>query len=199
MKANYKTQSGGLVFEVLGQQAKDIWAQIAQIQSLFEAEVECQLCKTRDLRYDHRITKNGGYNYYELVCRSCGGFFRFGQLKATLELFPRRKDEHGNWLPDGGWKPASVRFGGAEEEWGGDEQSASEPVAQQQPPPQQRQPPPQQRQPPPQQRPPQPPPQRQPPPQQQRHQAPPQQPPQQAGSRQSARDLVYEDPPPPRR
>lgn len=200
MKANYKIKSGQLLFEVVGNQAKDIWQQVAQIQSLFEAESKCQLCEGTDLRYDYRVTKVGSYKYYELVCRNCGGFFRFGQLRETNEIYPKRKDAQGNYLPNGGWRPASARFGGSDDGEGDYGQGAppdddfDAPVDPRQPPPP----------PAPAQRPPQQPQQqRQPPPTRQVHPsgAPAQGAPQRqqhptAGNRHNAQDLPYEAPPP---
>lgn len=116
MKANFKLKRGAMTFEVLGEQAKDIWAQVAQIQELFEAESCCGLCGSEELRYSHRITKNGGYHYYELICRECYGVFQFGQVKATLEIFPKRRDTKTKQpLPNGGWRKWEERGADPEE------------------------------------------------------------------------------------
>jgi hypothetical protein len=199
VKANYKIKNGQLLFEVVGNQAKDIWEQVAQIQSLFEAETECRLCGCTELRYDHRVTKNGGYHFYELVCRNCSAFFRFGQLRQNNEIYPRRKINNVP-IPNNGWLPASERFGGSQEEGEGDYNQEGPPDDFDQAPPP---PPPPPRQAPAQQRPPagQAPPQRQASPQQAPQQRPAQAPAQRqqpatAGTRHNASDLPYEAPPP---
>jgi hypothetical protein len=104
MKATLTVGDGALTFEVAGEKAKDIWAQVAQIQELFEAEIKCGLCACDELRYGHRVTKVGGFNYYELVCRACGGVFSFGQRRDTLDIFPKRRDADGKPLLNGGWR-----------------------------------------------------------------------------------------------
>jgi hypothetical protein len=190
MKANFKVANGKMTFEVVGEQAKDIWAQVAQIQELFEAEAACGLCGGTDLRYGHRVTAGSQYHYYELVCRKCHGVFQFGQMRASGEIFPKRKDKNKVALPNGGWRKWEDR--GVDPDEG---EYEPEPPAI----PQQRQPAPQQAAPGRQQ---QPPPRPPAPPQQQQRQAPP------AGQGQSARDLAYErdhdgppigEPPPARR
>jgi hypothetical protein len=100
MKAQY-TSGNGLVFDLEAEAARDVFSQVASIQELFEAEQECGMCKSREIRFSHRIVDDN--SYYELVCRGCRAHFRFGQKKKGGELFPKRKDEDGHWLPNGGW------------------------------------------------------------------------------------------------
>ena len=43
-------------------------------------------------------------DYYEMRCLSCGAALSYGQHKKGGTLFPKRKDENGNWLDNGGWQ-----------------------------------------------------------------------------------------------
>ena len=43
------------------------------------------------------------FDYYSLRCSSCGAELAFGQRKDG-GLFPRRKDDAGNYLEDNGWR-----------------------------------------------------------------------------------------------
>ena len=101
MKAHYKTKNGRITFEVEGELIKDIFEKIAQLQDIFESEQECGLCGSDSTRLVAR--ENDGHKYHELRCLDCGGQFSFGQLRNGGDLFPRRKDKDGNWLPDHGW------------------------------------------------------------------------------------------------
>ena len=44
-----------------------------------------------------------GNDYYELRCNDCGAVLAFGQHKKGGTLFPKRKDDEGNYLPNKGW------------------------------------------------------------------------------------------------
>ena len=44
-----------------------------------------------------------GNDYYELRCGNCGGILSFGQHKKGGTLFPKRKDDNNNYLPNKGW------------------------------------------------------------------------------------------------
>ena len=105
MKAHYKTRNGRMTFEVEGQQIKDIFERIAYLQDIFEAEEECGACGGASIRMVCR--ENEGNRYYELKCLDCGAQFSFGQRRQGGDLFPRRRDREGNFLPDHGW----VKFG----------------------------------------------------------------------------------------
>lgn len=101
MKVRYTSGNGQLVFDVEAETAKALFSQLGSIQELFEAETECGLCQSKDIRYSARVVEE--FDFYELACRSCRAQFRFGQKKKGGELFPKRKDDDGNWLPNGGW------------------------------------------------------------------------------------------------
>ena len=57
---------------------------------------------SRAIRFQTRT--NESYEYFSLVCLECGAQFQFGQRKDGETLFPKRLDEHGQLLPDRGWK-----------------------------------------------------------------------------------------------
>lgn len=103
MKAQYKTASGRLMFEVTGETAKAVFREIALIQEVFDAERVCGCCKGTDIRFLARQVDD--YDFYELACEAqgCRARFSFGQAKKGGALFPKRKDEDGNWLPNNGW------------------------------------------------------------------------------------------------
>jgi hypothetical protein len=44
-----------------------------------------------------------GNDYFEIRCADCGAILAFGQHKKGVTLFPKRKDDDGNYLPNRGW------------------------------------------------------------------------------------------------
>lgn len=90
-----------LTFELDAESAIDLFAQVSQIQEIFEAETKCGCCQSESLRYSYREVES--FKFYELTCRECTAQFKFGQKKKDGALFPKRKDEDGNLLPNGGW------------------------------------------------------------------------------------------------
>jgi len=99
MKVKYKI-GDKLEFELDGAGQKEIFKELALIQEIF-AEESCGLCGSKDLRF---IVRNvDGNDYYELRCNSCGAILAFGQHKKGGTLFPKRKDDDGNYLPNRGW------------------------------------------------------------------------------------------------
>lgn len=101
MKVRYTSGNGQLVFDLEAETAKALFSQLGSIQELFEAETKCGMCGGIDIRYSARIVEE--YDFYELACRDCKAQFRFGQKKKGGDLFPKRKDDDNNWLPNGGW------------------------------------------------------------------------------------------------
>lgn len=103
MKAILKTAGGRLAFEITGEKVKDVFREIAHVQEIFDAEQKCGICGSPDIRFLARQVEE--YDFYELACMrdGCRARFAFGQNKKGGALFPKRKDEDGNWLPNGGW------------------------------------------------------------------------------------------------
>jgi hypothetical protein len=105
MECHYKSKDGRLVFKIEGGNQKALFQAISDLQDCFEAESKCGLCGNVDIRFRVReVSKNGKqYKYFEMVCNHCFARFDFGQNQVGETLFPKRKDENGNYLPNHGW------------------------------------------------------------------------------------------------
>ncbi len=90
---------------------KDIFQQLAKLSEIFSIS-ECGACKGKDIRHVVREVPSGKqvFTYYELHCQKCRARLAFGQSTDTETLFPKRKDDDGKYLDNGGWvkyvKPA---------------------------------------------------------------------------------------------
>jgi len=99
MKVKFKPSSK-IEFELEGSGQKEVFKELATVQEIFSEE-RCGACKKDDIKY---VVRNVDDNdYYELRCLSCGAALSFGQHKKGGTLFPKRKDENGNWLENSGW------------------------------------------------------------------------------------------------
>lgn len=99
MKVKYKV-GDKLEFELEGTGQKEVFKELALIQEIFSEE-KCGLCNKSNLRF---VVRNvDGNDYYELRCIDCGAVLAFGQHKKGGTLFPKRKDDDGNYLPNKGW------------------------------------------------------------------------------------------------
>lgn len=99
MKVTYKANDK-LTFELEASGQKEIFKELALIQEIFSEE-KCGLCGSQNLRFIVRNVE--GNDYYELRCNDCGALLAFGQHKKGGTLFPKRKDDNNNWLPNNGW------------------------------------------------------------------------------------------------
>jgi hypothetical protein len=99
MKVTY-TANNKLSFELEAAGQKEIFKELALIQEIF-SEDTCGLCKSTNLKFIVRSVE--GNDYYELRCMDCGAILSFGQHKKGGTLFPKRKDDENNWLPNNGW------------------------------------------------------------------------------------------------
>lgn len=99
MKVKYKV-SDKLEFELEGSGQKEVFKELALIQEIF-GEEKCGLCGSSNIRFIVRTVE--GNDYYELRCADCGALLAFGQHKKGGTLFPKRKDDDGNYLPNRGW------------------------------------------------------------------------------------------------
>jgi hypothetical protein len=95
--------NGRLLVELSGETTKEIFAGVAAVQEVFEAEISCGCCNGTDLRVVHRTVDD--YHYYEMRCTNpeCRARFQFGQQKKGGGLFPKRKGEDEKYLPHRGW------------------------------------------------------------------------------------------------
>lgn len=126
MKATYRAFNDRLTFEVEGSNIKEVWQQVGPIAEALDSDSTCGACDSENIRL--RFRKPKGFPYYELVCSNCGCCLNMGQVTAEPILFPKRKDENGNALPNHGW----VKFQRNEEEPEGDrrpKQQAAQPVS----------------------------------------------------------------------
>lgn len=99
MKVVYKA-GDKLQFELEGSGQKEVFKELATIQEIF-SEDKCGQCNKNSIKY---IVRNvDGNDYYELKCNDCGAVLSFGQHKKGGTLFPKRKDDEGNYLPNKGW------------------------------------------------------------------------------------------------
>jgi DNA-directed RNA polymerase subunit RPC12/RpoP len=100
MKVTYKTDKFSAEFE--GNQ-KELFAQIGTFQEIFEEK--CAKCGSSNIRFVVRTAEKDGkkYDYYELRCADCGARLAFGNLDDGSGLFPKRKDENGEYKGKYGW------------------------------------------------------------------------------------------------
>jgi hypothetical protein len=99
MKILYRANDK-LQFELEGSGQKEVFKELATIQEIF-GETKCGLCGSTNIRF---VVRNvDGNDYYELRCLDCGAILSYGQHKKGGTLFPKRKDDEGNWLPNMGW------------------------------------------------------------------------------------------------
>lgn len=101
MEAQYKSHNGRLMFKIEGGTQKELFENIADIQEVFESDSVCGMCRSADIHF--RVREVQGNKYFELRCGACNAQFAFGQNKDMKSLFPKRKDDQGNWLPNRGW------------------------------------------------------------------------------------------------
>jgi len=99
MKASYKANDK-LQFEVQGEGQKEIFKELAAIQEIF-GETKCGVCGSENIKFVVRAVDDN--EYYELRCMDCGAVLAFGQHKKGGTLFPKRKDEKGEYMPNKGW------------------------------------------------------------------------------------------------
>lgn len=109
MKARIQSSNRQLTLEVEGATQKDLFAELASAQEVFDVG-ECGACHGEarlGTRFQVRVVMKGTkrYDFFEHVCRDpkCRARFSMGQSTSGDTLFPKRKDNEGNWLPNGGW------------------------------------------------------------------------------------------------
>lgn len=99
MEARVKVNDNLWVTVNAGDQ-KDLWQQLSSLSEVF-GNNQCGKCNNSQLKYI--VREVDGNEYYELICTKCRAKLSFGQHKQGKSLFPKRKDDEGNYLPDGGW------------------------------------------------------------------------------------------------
>lgn len=102
MEIIWRTRNRRLAVKIEARTQKDAFEAIATAQEVFEAAIVCGCCRCDAIRFQVRAVDN--IKHYELACKRCDARFEFGQHKTGDTLFPKRRDEQGNPLPNGGWK-----------------------------------------------------------------------------------------------
>lgn len=92
---------------VTGEKMTDVFRQLAELQEVFGI-TECGKCKSKDISYTRRKAKDSKgkeHEYLEMRCKnlSCRARKTFGKNNEGGGMFPHRKDEDGNCLPNDGW------------------------------------------------------------------------------------------------
>ena len=103
MKVVFKA-SDRMTVEVEAAGQKELFKAMSSVQEIL-SDMVCGACGSENVRLVFRTVKNnrGTFDYYELRCADCGAVLRFGQHTNQVTLFPKRKDDDGNWLPNRGW------------------------------------------------------------------------------------------------
>lgn len=98
----HMTVLNGMNLEFEATSIKDLFRKSSEVNEVL-AEPCCGMCKSESIVPRYR--KVDTYEYFELLCKSCGATLKFGQTKADQKLFPHRKDDEGNWdNQHKGWK-----------------------------------------------------------------------------------------------
>ena len=99
MKVIYKA-SDKIQFELEASGQKELFKELSTVEEIF-GENKCGLCSKANIKFVVRSVEDN--DYYELRCNDCGAVLSFGQHKKGGTLFPKRKDEDGNYMKSGGW------------------------------------------------------------------------------------------------
>jgi uncharacterized short protein YbdD (DUF466 family) len=105
-------------FQADGDSHKEIFRKLAQMHEVFNDEA-CGVCKNKNTvfrvrRVDDPKKKGKTYEYFERVCgdRKCNARLAYGQHNEGGTLFPKRRDDNKEWLPNNGWE----KYKGKQEE-----------------------------------------------------------------------------------
>ena len=106
MKCRYTSANSRLEFEVDADSQKALFARIANLQEVFEADSACGCCGSDDIRFRVRQAENKAgvkCDYYELHCGACDARLSYGQHQTGDTLWVKRRDANGNAMPNHGW------------------------------------------------------------------------------------------------
>jgi len=87
MEAQLKVLGGKLVIKVSGDNAKDLFKEVAAAQEVFDASQCCGMCQSTNLRFNVRVVDS--FTFYELRCSDCQGALSYGQRKDMVNLYPK--------------------------------------------------------------------------------------------------------------
>ena len=99
MKVKYLSVNKRLTLETEGD-VKEVFEQLAVFDEIFNESI-CPVNESNNIAF--RVREIDSNKYYEIYDRDSGHALGFGQTKVGNNLFPRRKDKEGNWLPNKGW------------------------------------------------------------------------------------------------
>ena len=90
--------------KVEGATQKELFEAVAAQTEVFSIDT-CGACNSDEVSYLVREAGEGKklFKFYELVCRKCRAKLAFGQHSSGDTLFPKKKDDDGNWLSNNGW------------------------------------------------------------------------------------------------
>jgi len=96
--AHVKIKIGNIEVAVDGG-VKDVFKACNEFQIL--QEKECGACGGPNISPQHRVAQ--GYDFYSFRCGDCNAELKLGQKRDMEQLFPKRKAEDGESLPNKGW------------------------------------------------------------------------------------------------
>lgn len=113
------TTIGNYTVEVTGENAEELFSNMAEMAELLSCGVHCGKTAATDTIPVKRV--NGDYTFYEWRCVSSGASLALGRRKDG-GFFPKRKSKEGDYLPDNGWqtwgdRKQNMQPAGGEGEW----------------------------------------------------------------------------------
>jgi len=97
--ASVKIKVGSIWVEVEGG-VKDVFKTCTEFAILQESQ--CGACQSTNICPEHRVAQ--GYDFYSFRCGDCNAELKLGQKRDAETLFPKRKNEQGERLPNRGWE-----------------------------------------------------------------------------------------------
>jgi hypothetical protein len=101
MKATFSAMGGRVSFEMEGESPKALFKKLALVQEIFDADQNCGCCASENIKF--RARQVDDFEFFELGCADCFARLQFGQHKKGGGLFPKRRDDDGNYLDNRGW------------------------------------------------------------------------------------------------
>ena len=110
MLVRYQTPGSPLSFEFEAVTTGDITDQLSKLGNVFGADNNCGMCESPEIRWvvQENTSAKGTFTFHEKRCQ-CGARLRYGVRQADGELFPRKKDQNGSYIPNGGWEKYQPR------------------------------------------------------------------------------------------
>lgn len=90
-----------VIVEAESEKQTEIFEQLHSLQEVF-GQSRCGKCGNED-SFKYVVREVDDNKFYELRCEKCRAKITFGAHKRGNTLFPKRKDDEGEYLPDNGW------------------------------------------------------------------------------------------------